>query len=210
MTATKLVGALLAGGVSRRLGLAKCTLPFSGRPLGLHLLERLREFCDEAVILANDPVGVGDWGYRVLPDAFPGLGPLTGLHAALGYALAEHGPDAWVFLLACDLPFFDSRLGNLVRSLLPGYDAVLPRRGAYVEPLCAAYSGRLLPAIEAQLSEATDLRVISVLPGFHVRYLEQHERMAGGVADDDRVFLNINTPEDLARAREMWAERQRG
>jgi molybdopterin-guanine dinucleotide biosynthesis protein A len=194
-----LIGALLAGGVSRRLGQAKCLLDFGGLPLGLHLVRRMELFCDEVIVLSNDPASCAGWGRRCVGDVYHGAGPLGGLHAALQAASGEN-----VFLLACDMPFFRPGLGAMMRDLMAdgGFDAVIPRRGQYLEPLCAAYSPAMLPAVEAQLQACGQLRMISVLPGFRVRYVDEPERRAYG--PDDLVFMNINTPEDLVAARALW------
>lgn len=43
----------------------------------------------------------GDLPLRCVADRFPGRGPLGGLHAALSSSCAD-----WVYLVACDMPFF--------------------------------------------------------------------------------------------------------
>lgn len=195
-----LVGALLAGGRSRRLGQPKPLLDFGGRPLGLHLLSRLEEFCDSAVILANEPKLYSSWGYPVIPDIHPGLGPLAGLHAAL-----RASRDEWVFLLACDLPFFPAELGALTRARATDCHAVIPRRGPYLEPLCAAYSQAALPVVETRIrtQSGPDLKVTSILRDLNVRYLDEADRAHLG--PDEVLFLNINTPADLVLARRLWS-----
>ena len=189
-------GGLLAGGSSRRLGRAKALLDFGGRPLAAHLLDRLSLFCAPTIILTNDPAPFAGWGYPTAPDLIPGRGPLAGIHAAL--SAAESGQ---VFVLACDMPFFSPDLGRLMKSLASGYDAVVPRRGDYLEPLCAIYATSALPAVCAQMATA-DGRVASFLQRIRVRYLEPAERTHLG--PDELLFYNINTPDDLARARSLW------
>lgn len=193
------MGALLAGGASQRLGQAKCLLDFGGSPLGLHLARRLESFCDEVIVLSNDLACCAGWGYHRVEDVYPGAGPLAGLHAAL-----LHGGAANVFLLACDLPFFHPGLGAAMQAQMAGggFDAIIPRRGPYLEPLCAIYSGKMLAAAEAQLRCSSDRRVVSILPGFRVGYLDQPER--GRYAPDELLFMNLNTADDVAAARRLW------
>ena len=147
---------------------------------------------------------------RVAADVRTGEGALGGLHAALTHA----GGD--IVLVAWDMPFVSGALlaalrarGESAHGELAGgagaraerADAVLPesdgsRRG--VEPLCAWYSSRCLPAITAAL-DAGDRRVIA----FHdavrtVRFGLDRVRAFG---DPALLFANVNTPAELA-----WAE----
>ncbi|MDP2872624.1 MAG: molybdenum cofactor guanylyltransferase [Bacillota bacterium] len=194
-----MTGVLLAGGKSARLGQHKYLLPFDGRPLGWHLLCRLRQVTGHQLIVANDPSPFAGWAAPVIPDQFPGRGPLAGIHAGLAAA-----PDDLILAVACDLPFFSAPLGAHLGSLAAGgeYDVVIPRRGQFLEPLCAVYAKSALPVISRQLCSG-DGRVSAALDGLRVRYVEQPERASFG--PDEILFLNINSPADLARARALWS-----
>jgi molybdopterin-guanine dinucleotide biosynthesis protein A len=193
-------GVLLAGGLSSRLGQPKYLLDFGGKPLGLVLLERLKTVCPEVLIVSNDSVPFCGWGARVVPDRFPGCGPLAGLHA--GLSAASGGDAIGILAVACDLPFFSAEFGRYLAGELPGYDAVIPRRGPFLEPLCAAYGLAALAAMEAQLA-SSDARVAGILPGLRVRYIDEGERRRFG--PDEALFMNINNPSDLESARARWA-----
>jgi len=199
MTKTPLAGVLLAGGLSSRLGRPKYLLEFGGKPLGKILLERLRRICPEVLIVANDSAPFVNWGAPVVPDRFPGQGPLAGLHAGLS---AAGGQMRGILAVACDLPFFSVEFGSYLTGELPGYDAVIPRRGPYLEPLCAAYGVSALGAMEDQLN-GSQPKVAAVLPYLRVRYIEEDERR--GFGPDQVLFLNINSPADLRAARAKWA-----
>jgi molybdopterin-guanine dinucleotide biosynthesis protein A len=159
------------------------------------------------LVVANAP-DADAWlpGVRTVADLRPGLGALGGLHAAL----AQSGTD--VLLVAWDMPFVSAALlGELRRigdggrdeshhalSFVDAPDVVIPesdgsRRG--VEPLCAWYSHRCLPAVERTL-DAGDLRVI----GFHEHVRVQRLPVARvtDFGDPARLFSNVNTREELA------------
>jgi molybdopterin-guanine dinucleotide biosynthesis protein A len=188
---------LLAGGKSARLGQPKYLLPFDGRPLGLHLLDRLRLVTGDQLIVANDPAPFQDWGARIVPDDFPGRGPLAGIHAGL-----QAARDGFILAVACDMPFFSPQLGAFLGSLAAAgeWDVVIPRRGDFLEPLCAVYSKDALPEIKNSL-ECGWGRVSAVLERLRVRYVEEAERASFG--SDDVLFFNINSPADLERARAL-------
>jgi molybdopterin-guanine dinucleotide biosynthesis protein A len=188
-------GVILAGGGAVRYG---------GRPKGLErvggtriidrVAEALRSCTDRLLLIANDPAS-HDWlpGVPVAPDPRPGNGSLGGIHAALWHARSP------VLLVAWDMPFVT---GDLLQALLAGadgLDVVVPASGSRrgVEPMCAYYAPACLPAIEARL-DAGDRRVVSFYDAVRVHRLEPDEVARYG--DPDRLFLNINSPEDLERA----------
>ena len=199
-------GVILAGGGASRYG---------GRPKGLErvggerIIDRvaraLRETTDDLLLIANAPDATG-WlpGVRVAADRRPGEGALGGLHAALAHA----GSD--IVLVAWDMPFVPSALLAELRARgeRTGADAMLPesdgsRRG--VEPLCAWYSARCLPAVEAAL-DAGDRRVVAFHTTVDARRLTLEEVAAYG--DPALLFGNVNTPDDLAEAERRLTERR--
>lgn len=195
-------GVILAGGGASRYG---------GRPKGLEqvrgermidkVASALREASEDLLLIANAPEA-HDWLPTVptFADLRTGEGALGGLHAALAHASARRLGTA-VLLVAWDMPFVSSALLRELRRVGElGADAVLPesdssRRG--VEPLCAWYGPRCLAAIEATL-DAGDRRVI----GFHdqVRLTRLTVEQLAPFGDPARLFLNVNRPDDLARA----------
>lgn len=81
----RILGAVLAGGVSRRFGGDKALAPLGGAPMLDHIVKILAPQVAELVICGRT------WrDYRTLPDAPPHrLGPLAGLEAALRFARAN-------------------------------------------------------------------------------------------------------------------------
>jgi molybdopterin-guanine dinucleotide biosynthesis protein A len=206
--AVSCTGVILAGGAASRFGgLPKGLERVDGRRIIDRVAQALREVSDELLLIANAP-DAADWlpGVRSLPDLRAGLGALGGLHAALARTETD------ILLVAWDMPFVSAALlGELRRigdggrddshhdlTFIDAPDVVIPesdgsRRG--VEPLCAWYSQRCLPAVERTL-DAGDLRVI----GFHEQVRVQRLPLVR-VADfgnPERLFSNVNTPEDLA------------
>jgi molybdopterin-guanine dinucleotide biosynthesis protein A len=187
---------VLAGGAATRFG---------GRPKGLEviggerILDRLVSVFERALgsaplLVANAP-DAGGWrpDLRVVPDVRSGLGSLGGIYTAVLEAPAP------VVCVAWDMPFVTPELVRALAAGLEEYDAFLPesdsRRG--VEPLCAAYAPACADAIAASL-DAGDLRAI----GFHqsVRVGRLPLEAVRQLGDPARLFFNVNTADDLAKA----------
>jgi molybdopterin-guanine dinucleotide biosynthesis protein A len=134
-------------------------------------------------------------GVRCVPDLRPGReGPLAGIEA--GLTAARHDS---ALVVAGDMPFVSESLLELLVELVaePGVLAAVPRYGGRMHPLCAAYDREALPALRSALDR--DMRAVHEflerLDG--VRFVED----LGCFGNPELFLMNVNTPEDLQRAR---------
>jgi len=183
-------GVILAGGRSARMGRDKVLLQIHGLPMASRLARLLATLTDEIVIASSEKrPALESLGHPVIPDLFPGQGPLAGLHAAL-----KHTHRPLVLLLACDLP---SLHANLLRGLIdasPGFDVVVPRTtDGRIHPLCGVYRKTCARPAEERLIRGEN-KMIDFLedPVLAVRRLRNEE---GCFADHD--LANLNSPKDL-------------
>jgi molybdopterin-guanine dinucleotide biosynthesis protein A len=187
---------VLAGGGGTRLGgVNKALLPIGGRRVVDRLLDVLRPLGDEIVIVSNDDSLAGLPGTRLVRDAEPGAGPLMGLYSGLR-AVATPLATA----TACDMPFVARQVLVELLALVDSYDAVVPVLGDQPEPLHAVYRPSCLPAMRASIA-AGKKRLISFYSDVNVRYVSESELRAWD--PELRSFLNVNRPDDLARAEEL-------
>jgi molybdopterin-guanine dinucleotide biosynthesis protein A len=186
---------ILAGGLSRRMGQDKATLPAGDGTLIEHLARRLAPVVDE-IIIAGGSVAPPFEGVRVVADHRPGLGPLAGMLAGLVAAQRRH-----VWVVGCDLPDVEPALGGLLLARSPDYEAVVPRPDQEPEAVCALYVRELAPRIEALL-ESGRRSIKSLLDSSTVCYLASNELRA--VDPELRSFRNINTWADY----ENWLRAQ--
>ncbi len=187
MRAAALLGAVLAGGESRRFGRDKAAEMIAGKTLVERAGETLAEVFEHVVVVSSHEPLTDRW--RHVEDRRVGQGPLAGIEAALVQAEALGLEGA--FILACDLPLVDA---TAVRSVLEaGGDAVAcaPWRAAHpgIEPLCAVYRVTALPLVAGALDEGR-------------RSVHEVFAAARGVVTEvpGNVFLNVNNPADGALA----------
>ncbi|OIO90626.1 MAG: hypothetical protein AUK03_12625 [Anaerolineae bacterium CG2_30_64_16] len=182
------------------MGRDKTWLIFEGQPLVLHLARHVLPIVQELIISTNTPEDFGTLletlpiPVRLVPDQFPGAGPVAGLHAGLDAAAHD-----LVLLLAVDMPLVNPDLLGYLASLAPGFDAVVPQvphpqtRVPVPEPLHACYRRSCLPAISAHLA-AGHRRMVSFLPDVKTRFVPPEE--IASLDPDFLSFLNVNTPEE--------------
>ncbi|HTI34822.1 MAG TPA: molybdenum cofactor guanylyltransferase [Miltoncostaea sp.] len=192
-------GVVLAGGASARMGAAKAPIPWGDGTLLGRAVAALAPAVGRIVVVRAPgqelpplPAGV-----TVTEDARPGRGPLEGLAAGL----AALGPDEDAFALAVDMPFAGAELAAAVLAALAGGgDAAVPRSGGHAQPLAAAYRGRVLATVRDLLA-ADRTRMRDLLDAIDVTWLDADD-LPGGAA----ALVNVNTPEELARARQAIRE----
>jgi len=187
-----MTGAILAGGMSRRMGFNKAFIKTAeGSTIIERSLRLFREEFDGLFIVANDLLLYEHLGARVVSDIIKGAGSLGGIYTAV-----LHSKDSSVFVAACDMPTLDA---NAVRKTievpLGGFDAVVPFIGGRYHPMHAVYSRKCLKPIKAMIDEG-DLRVTGLFDKIRVKRLtEQHY---GGLPIESSVE-NVNTRDDLER-----------
>jgi molybdopterin-guanine dinucleotide biosynthesis protein A len=182
--------AVMAGGKSRRMGSDKAFIPFRGRPLIEHVLDRVAGLANELVIITNDPDPYSHLGHPIFGDIYRDSGPLGGIHSAL-----LHGKHEYLLVVACDMPWLSRPLLSHMISLRDTADAIVPRWGRFPEPLHAIYSKSCLAPVENRL-KAGMLKVVGFYGQADVRFIDREE--IEHFDPEGRSFVNVNTPGDLA------------
>jgi molybdopterin-guanine dinucleotide biosynthesis protein A len=142
-----MLGVVLAGGASQRLGSDKAELCFKGEPLWRRQMGVLRAAGAKRVVLVRRPSQWAPPEVECWRDGPEGAGPLRGLRAALAPALAP-----FVAVLAVDMPGIDAGWFRWLRKFCrPGAGAMACHPEAY-EPLAAVYPAEALLAVEAHLA----------------------------------------------------------
>src|SRR5688500_10381340 len=95
----RVIGAVLAGGASRRMGEPKALVELAGRPLIAHAVDAVADAGLEPVVVAKPDSPVPDLGVTILDEPAEPQHPLCGIVAALRYA--DTRP---VVVIGCDMP----------------------------------------------------------------------------------------------------------
>jgi molybdopterin-guanine dinucleotide biosynthesis protein A len=192
--------AVLAGGRSRRMGCDKAQIELGGRRLIDRTLHILLPLFAEIRIIANDPAPFAGCGVDLCPDRFPGCGVLGGIQAALA---ASEAPR--VFCIACDMPFAEPAVILHLAALSAGWDAVVPRTPAGLEPLHAVYGRECLAPLEA-LIRAGEFKAARLFDRVATRIVQGESLRR--LDPELRGFFNLNTPADLLLAEQVLGERR--
>jgi len=197
----KVIGLLLAGGQSRRMGGGDKTLRvLGGVSLLERVIERLRPQVDALVLNANgDPARFAEFALPVVADSVPDFaGPLAGVLAGLDWA-AVHRPDStFIASVATDAPFLPADLVARLKTA---------RNAAGADLACASSAGRTHPVFGLwPLRLREDLRRAIVDDGIRKvdEWTARHRLVTVPFADRPiDPFFNANRPEDLEAAAEL-------
>jgi len=193
---------VLAGGRSRRLGQDKRLVNIGGEALIDRVIGRLLPISSEVIVVVAQRQPIPAYepppGVRIVVDILPDQGALGGIYTGLTEATSHHG-----VVVACDMPFLNGGLLRHLMSLSDGYDVIVPWIGGRPEPLHAIYSKECLSPIR-RLMKRTDLKIVDFWPEVRVRPVPEEE--VDRFDPQHLSFFNINTAQDLARARELAAQ----
>lgn len=191
-------GVILAGGLSTRMGGGnKALRMLGGETLLARVIGRMAPQCGGLAINANgDPDLFADFGWPVIADGFAGFaGPMAGVLAAMDWAACQGA--AFVVSISVDTPFVPLDLVHRLREA--------QGRSGIAIAASADESGRLRDHPTCALwpvSLATEMRD-ALESGLHRigQFAAAHDP-GRAVFDSQPVdpFLNLNTPDDLARA----------
>ena len=197
----KVTGAVLAGGLARRLGhVDKALIELDGRPLLAHVLDRFESQCATTIINANgNAERFSSFGLPVVADTideFPG--PLAGVLAAMEWSKANRPDHKWVATIAVDVPFLPL---DLVARMMDEID------NNKADLACAKSNDRAHPVIGLwPVSLAENLRAAMVdedmrkVDLWTARFSLVETQF--GVEPVD-PFFNINRREDMEKAEQI-------
>lgn len=198
-----IVGCVLAGGLSRRMGGGdKSLIPVDGTSMMTRVMDRLSPQVGRVIINANgDPNRFASYERPVVPDPIEGFaGPLAGILAGLLWTRANMPTAAHVLTVAADTPFFPLDLAQRFKSRCARNDTaiVLAASGGKQHPVFGYWPVGLADDLQRWLAENQSRKVL--------HWVERHPNLSesfdelnlNGTRLDP--FFNANTPEDIELA----------
>lgn len=185
------------------MGRPKAELTIGGKTFIDLAADALLAIADDGIRIVGGRFSSGE-GLAVLPDVEltsdgerPG-GALVGLYSAFTAAQSE-----WIAVLACDMPFVTrgvfERLAMIDRAAA---DAVVPVDVTGTpQPLCAFYRRAVCLTASSKCLDSGNRSLRALLDVVRTRFVPAGEFK--GAAEPNTVFLNVNTPDDYDRAKQL-------
>lgn len=190
--ATDMIGIVLAGGKSLRMGEDKGGIPWHGIAQRDHVAGMLSRICEQTFISCRDEQQFEKNDWPLLPDAHAGIGPLGAILTALGKF-----PGKSLLVVACDLPLLDeATLAQLVNERDPSAIAttyISPHDGL-PEPLITIWEPAAYPYLLQTMEQGYKCPRKALIRAERVKLIEPL---------DPKTLMNANTPEDAALVREL-------
>jgi len=189
-TSTPLLGLVLAGGKSRRMGQDKATLPRDGQSQLAYVVHLLDEFVERVFVSAREDQrdDTERRRFEQILDRYDDLGPVAGILSAM-----DEYPDADWLVLACDLPNIDAAtLSNLLKNRARDkpFSAYISSHDGLPEPLCAVYAAQSAAIVRRFVADGV-VCPRKILIRSDTQLLEQ---------PNPGSLENVNTPDDLQRS----------
>lgn len=190
---------ILAGGRGKRLGFQeKALIDINGKPLISLAIESLEKVVDEIIISVRDREQ-GELLKRIFPgfqfayDKYENKGPLAGILSGLSMCRNDY-----CIITACDMPFINADVVNLLFSKCKDHDAAIPRRSdGFLEPLHAVYKTSTMINETKKALENSETTILAPISRLHVNYVPFEE--ISNIDHDLTTFMNINTYEDVEK-----------
>jgi molybdenum cofactor guanylyltransferase len=192
----KILGVVIAGGHSTRMGKEKAMIKLADETLLSRVLARMRPQVQAVALNAlGDPRRFRYRGLTVFPDIYTRMRtPLAGIHAALMYA-EQNGFEA-VMTVPCDTPFIPKDIVEWLEYAGESTGAAYACSGERDHYATGLWHVRWAAPLD-QIVRNKEMRRVQDFC-HHV----EAKRMVWAVKDFD-PFFNINTPGDLRKAERM-------
>ena len=186
-----ITGVILAGGKNTRMGKNKAFLEIDGQKIIDRTVELLKGIFSQVILVTKTPLEYSYLDVEIVIDIVPKRGSLIGIYTGLFYS--SHPCS---FVTACDMPFLNRQVIEYMITISKTYDVVIPHLIDGYHPLHAIYSKRCIKSIEKLIREG-NLKVIDFFDKVKVKEVTSDDLSSLDATANS--FLNINTPEDLAR-----------
>jgi len=200
MSEDNILGAILAGGQSKRMGKDKLFLEFNNKKLIEHTIDKVKKYLKKVIIITNhDNEFFSKNNLTTVKDCIEGqLGPLVGILTAMKWAKENLSKCSWIATFPCDTPFFPE---SIIKSFIEESE----KKESLI--LCASSHGRKhnifglwsLDLYDKLKDDLINKKVRKVQDWTEKNKIKNLEF----TFKDYDPFFNINTEEDLEFAKKL-------
>lgn len=196
MDHSKILGTVLAGGKSVRLGMDKSQVKLADKLLIDYILSEIIEEFKEILIVANKSIDFQKSNkISVIEDFKKDLGPLGGVFTAMKWIKDNNKDYQWVSTFPTDSPFFKNKiLKDFFNEIHPGESKLFFIKSNNTRHnIFGLWSLELINKLEEDLNKGErKVEVWANSVGVKVINMD---------FEKDDPFFNINTKEDLEKAK---------
>lgn len=196
MDHSKILGTVLAGGKSVRLGMDKSQVKLADKLLIDYILSEIIEEFKEILIVANKSIDFQKSNkISVIEDFKKDLGPLGGVFTAMKWIKDNNKDYQWVSTFPTDSPFFKNKiLKDFFNEIHPGESKLFFIKSNNTRHnIFGLWSLELMNKLEEDLNKGErKVEVWANSVGVKVINMD---------FEKDDPFFNINTKEDLEKAK---------
>ena len=194
MNENNILGVVLAGGKSKRFGKDKSRIKLGSKTLLEHTLDKIKSKFNTVVVVSNNhPMD----NYITIKDCIEGqLGPLVGILTAMKWVKKNNKNYKWIASFPCDTPFFDMKFISELKIKIKetSKKLIFLNSDKKRHNIFGLWSVDLIETLEEDIKNG--LRKVEIWAD-KIGY----ENININTKEFD-MFLNINTKEDLKKAKE--------
>jgi len=192
-----MTGIILAGGSSSRMGKDKALLKLGGKTLLETAIENLKPLCSKILISSNH-IYTEYQEYEFVKDVHVNIGPMGGIYSCLNASRTKFN-----IVLSVDSPFADQHFFRYLMSFKETGDVVIPIFEGRIYPMTGIYRKNFTELLhkEIKLGHYKMITAIKKTKFSFIKISEDSEFC------DQQVFSNINTIEDLEKAKKRIKDR---
>jgi molybdopterin-guanine dinucleotide biosynthesis protein A len=179
---------ILAGGENSRFSSHKALAEIQGKRIIETTVELFKIYFKNVYISTNTPELFFYLGLPMIGDLMQQKGPMIGIYSSLVSTGA-----AKLFVAACDMPFIQAGVLELIMRNFQGQQAVLPIYEQRPQPLLGIYSAGLQEAMRKHIMQRRKA-MWDLLKEIRPAFIPEEEVRAAD--PDGRTFININTLEE--------------
>ncbi len=187
-TQNHITAAVLAGGKSLRFGSSKLEAIFRGQRLLDGAVQTAAEIGSAVLVIGENIRAGAQVRVSVHADIYKKSGPLAGIHSAL-----THAKSPVVAILPADMPFLTTEIYEHLLHFYTNEKPLAAESDNGLEPLVSLWPVHFLPEVEKCLQQGT----LGIFKCWEKWNAEKVDCSVSGAGFEQRIFTNINRPQDL-------------